>query len=454
MGAVTLGLLVSCLSTAYAADEPVPGRDVAVEAPEDPATVSDEEAWGDASWVMDEEMSELLAEGGDPAPIPDGLEDPTREEPAAGAGAEPPFIRPQQSPMSSTREACSEPDEEGKTACVEQVPPEALPQSPTAMTADAARAGVAPPQWCEQSKGKVVGLRTSVCQVGGANFTTKQKINGVWRETGRAKLLFISYSYGDTGLGTIAHQIEVTAFDGWGDALNKGSVKGSAKKTGACKVSSAKFPKKPLLPKNSWRLGESFYDTTIHTAGTKGKCKSTWTLTLQAAGYNDALLPVSFNEFRCDNATAGRPRVGCVIPWYPSILYYDQATYPDLAKHVKRAQASGLPGGSFKHPLTRTTNAQTIRDNRTKACGDAPSIQGKSCDEYPIATSKQGLSSGGSRRSFSGCDLPNIPTGSGSRGASACMINKGDNDAQGGLNTQFFRRERMLDGDPFQIRIS
>jgi hypothetical protein len=34
------------------------------------------------------------------------------------------------------------------------------------------------------------------------------------------------------------------------------------------------------------------------------------------------------------------------------------------------------------------------------------------------------------------------------------MINKGDNDAQGGLNTQFFRRERMLDGDPFQIRIS
>jgi hypothetical protein len=105
---------------------------------------------------------------------------------------------------------------------------------------------VAPPQWCEDSNGKVIAIRTAVCLVGGADYTTKQKINGVWRETGRAKLLFISYSYGDSGLGTIGHQVEVAAYDGWGDALNKGSVKGSAKKGGACKVSESKFPKKPL----------------------------------------------------------------------------------------------------------------------------------------------------------------------------------------------------------------
>ncbi len=34
------------------------------------------------------------------------------------------------------------------------------------------------------------------------------------------------------------------------------------------------------------------------------------------------------------------------------------------------------------------------------------------------------------------------------------MIARGDNDAQGGLNTQFFRSQRVLDGDPFQISIS
>ena len=411
----------------------------------------------DAAQSVDEEISESPSEEEDPAPASEPLEEDSgldELDAAAAPDAVLPYAKPQQSAQSSRVETCSEPDEEGRAACVQQVPADSIPQSATPMTADTARAGVAPPQWCEDSKGKVVGIRKAVCLVGGIDYTTKQRVNGVWRETGRAKLLYISYSYGDSGLGTIGHQIEVAAYDGWGDALNRGSVKGSASKGGACKVSESKFPKKPLMPKNSWRLGESFFDTTIHTAGTKGKCKSTWTLTFQAPGYSDALLPVSFNEFRCDNATAGRPGVGCVVPWYPSILWYSQSSYPDLASHVKRAQASGLPGGSFKRPLTRTTDAQIIRDNRQKACGDAPSIQGKSCDEYPIATSKQGLSAGGTRRTFSGCDLPNIPTGSGPKGASACMINASDNNAQGGLNTQFFRSERMLEGDPFQIRIS
>jgi hypothetical protein len=34
---------------------------------------------------------------------------------------------------------------------------------------------------------------------------------------------------------------------------------------------------------------------------------------------------------------------------------------------------------------------------------------------------------------------------------SVCMIAEGDQDAQGGMHTQFFRRERVLDGDPIRI---
>ncbi|MER8006793.1 hypothetical protein [Streptomyces sp. NPDC094149] len=90
---------------------------------------------------------------------------------------------------------------------------------------------------------------------------------------------------------------------------------------------------------------------------------------------------------------------------------------------MRRVRA--LEGRSFKHPPTRTTNAQTT--NHQKANGDAPSILGRSCDEYPTATSKQGLSSGGTRRTFSGSDLPNNPSGSGSKGAGTCMINREDN---------------------------
>ncbi|MFJ4770758.1 hypothetical protein ACIP88_16810 [Streptomyces uncialis] len=92
-------------------------------------------------------------------------------------------------------------------------------------------------------------------------------------------------------------------------------------------------------------------------------------------------------------------------------------------------------------------------DNRRLACGDAPSVHLKSCDEYPIARSQQGLSSGGARRSFTGRNFNRVPAGTGPRGASACMIKDGENKAQGGLNTQFFRGQRVLNGDPFQIHV-
>ncbi|WP_455681286.1 NucA/NucB deoxyribonuclease domain-containing protein [Streptomyces griseoluteus] len=77
-----------------------------------------------------------------------------------------------------------------------------------------------------------------------------------------------------------------------------------------------------------------------------------------------------------------------------------------------------------------------------------------SCDEYPIATSKNGLSAGGTRRSFDGCSLPNIPSGTGAKGASICMIPAVENSSQGGSNTQFFRAERMLSEDPFRVLTS
>ena len=49
---------------------------------------------------------------------------------------------------------------------------------------------------------------------------------------------------------------------------------------------------------------------------------------------------------------------------------------PELADHVTKAQASGLPSR-----LTRTEDQTVIDSNRTKACGSAPSVPGKSCDE-------------------------------------------------------------------------
>jgi hypothetical protein len=352
----------------------------------------------------------------------------------------------------SEQETCTEPDAEGASVCVQETKPADLPAR-APQNAPAAQATVDPPQWCEDSNGKILATRTQVCLVGGLTYTTRQTVNGQTTVTGRADMLVINYSYSDTGLGTFAHQIEVSAYGGWGDAL-KASVDGQATMAGACTRESASFPRKPLLPLNSWRAGEAFFDTTATAAGAKGTCATDWYLTFTNADYSPAVIPYRINQFRCDNATDGRTTVGCVVPWYASELVYSKASYPSLASHVERAQASGLPGATFDNPLTRTTDPAIVKQNRDPACGDAPSSWLMSCDEYPIATSRNGLSSGGTRRTFDGCQMPHVSSGTGSSGVSVCMIPHTENQAQGGLNTQFFRRERVLDGDPFRVTVS
>jgi plasmid stability protein len=110
------------------------------------------------------------------------------------------------------------------------------------------------------------------------------------------------------------------------------------------------------------------------------------------------------------------------VPWYVDPLVYSQARAPGLASHILRAQGSGLPGGPFSTPLTRASTA--VRgQNRRLACGDAPSVIGLSCDEYPFASSQQGLTAGGTRRTFGDCTF-NLPRATGPTGVSVCMIRK------------------------------
>jgi hypothetical protein len=158
---------------------------------------------------------------------------------------------------------------------------------------------------------------------------------------------------------------------------------------------------------------------------------------------------------RCDNATGAvglrLARVGCVVPWYPAAVTYYAATHPTLANHVARAQASGLDGGSLDFPLYRSTDASFTALNRSLACGDAPSIPGRSCDEYPLASTYNGLATGGTRRTFAGCDI-NAPLNvSGPGGASACMINASENHSQGGIMSNFYYDYRILNWDPYRV---
>jgi hypothetical protein len=207
------------------------------------------------------------------------------------------------------------------------------------------------------------------------------------------------------------------------------------------------------------RSGEAFFNTTATALGAVGFCTTTWDVIYTNPGYPPSSPPVSrsIGDIRCDNATpaqgARARRVGCVVYWYASAALYSQSTYPSLARHVSLAQGSGLPGNSFAAPLTRTTNQTTINTNRNLACGNAPSITGKSCDEYPLATSNQGLAAGGTLRTFDGCNI-NAPRATGPTGASACMITASENNAQGGIMAAFNYDWRVLNGDPFRVLIS
>lgn len=120
---------------------------------------------------------------------------------------------------------------------------------------------------------------------------------------------------------------------------------------------------------------------------------------------------------------------------------------------MSRAQASGLPGATLIDPLSRNGDQTTIDLNRSRACGDAPSLLNKSCDEYPLATTYEGLAFGGTRRTFTGCNI-NAPTNvTGPTGASACMITATENNAQGGLMSGFYYNYRVLGGDPYRVGI-
>jgi hypothetical protein len=328
------------------------------------------------------------------------------------------------------------------------------PPSDGAESVRLSSSGVEIPPWCTEPT--THGTRTHACRNYAFYIRTIQyNSNGAATETGRLYMNRWEHTYGSPSVDTFAHQSGISSYDGWGDALNM-SVSGSASYTagGDCTLASSSFPTQPIMPHHQLRKGEAFYDTTATAIGDVGTCTTTWELTFSVPTYNSAIISESMDDIRCDNAIGAngvRPRrVGCVVPWYASAVAYSQNTNPTLANHVTLAQLSGLPGATFAAPLNRETDSATIALNRSLACGDAPSVPEMSCDEYPLASSEQGLSSGGTRRSFPGC-LILSPPATGPTGVSACMITASDNNAQGGLMSAFYYDERVLDGDPYRV---
>ncbi|MEU8543146.1 NucA/NucB deoxyribonuclease domain-containing protein [Streptomyces sp. NPDC048717] len=143
--------------------------------------------------------------------------------------------------------------------------------------------------------------------------------------------------------------------------------------------------------------------------------------------------PMTLRGVRCDSVSyLGRP--GCVYAsWLPTFaLSRTDRAIREAAQHVYDAQRriKGQPGLST--PLHRLTNKSRIGKNRAAVCKKKyPRPKGRSCDEYPMASTREG-----------GKDE--------ARGLSSHrMINAKQNSKAGTRLNQFYGNNRIMDGDGF-----
>lgn len=203
--------------------------------------------------------------------------------------------------------------------------------------------------------------------------------------------------------------------------------------------------------------GESYWQWTGAT-GAVGYGTPSWKITFKSpAAAATATMTRTAAQVRCDNAVPGRNIIGCVVPGITPYIRYDGTSFVEFGAHVAGAQASGLRGGSAANPLHRLVDATTQAANRNTACpASLPRPTGKSCDEYPFASTYEGASlSGGGPRTQGWCQVTLSGTPStGASGYSVCMINAAENSQAGSLmNSVLFVPMRVIDSDAFYVQI-
>ncbi|MEU3085628.1 NucA/NucB deoxyribonuclease domain-containing protein [Streptomyces massasporeus] len=268
-----------------------------------------------------------------------------------------------------------------------------------------------------------------------------------------------------------SHQVVIDKTGGWG-TIGGTTVSGGGSCKGDCTLAAGDkdFPSQTVT-ETGLTYGDILPKTTVSAAGDIGTGRTTVTYrfanpawTLQPPGV--ASTP-SF-DVRCDNATPGTSTVGCVIPNYASVDVVSlTGPNPNYARHVRDAQASGLPGAYPNgQPLHRLTDATLRERNGNTACpqassGGYPRPTGYSCDEYPFRSTWQGAATGSlpqpapyPGRTFNWCQISALPTGStGPDGWSACMIPAGENSSAGSLLNRFYIDNRVIEKDPFHVWI-
>ncbi|MBD9727811.1 NucA/NucB deoxyribonuclease domain-containing protein [Streptomyces caniscabiei] len=191
--------------------------------------------------------------------------------------------------------------------------------------------------------------------------------------------------------------------------------------------------------KGTLKTGRTYTATwKIHSPGKKTVThKPVPVATISVTGATpDNSSPVTMRGVRCDSVSyLGKP--GCVYAsWLPSFtLSRKDSAVKEAAQHVYDAQrkVKGKPG--LSKPLHRLTGKKKIDKNRSIVCKKSyKRPKGKSCDEYPMASTREG---GGQE----------------SKGLSSHrMINAKQNSKAGTRLNQFYGQNRIIDGDGFFVK--
>lgn len=319
-----------------------------------------------------------------------------------------------------------------------------------------AKAIVGVPSWCLDLgvANTFWATRTAMCGIFDGQLTVHQIVNGVpGPVTGTMNFLMYNYIYTSTSATTWANQMQVSPTVITGTAAGT-QISGTASCIGNCTPVSSTFPVQTPVA-HATADGESYYEW-LGTAGQVGSSTTNWILSFKApSAPTPATLLRNAPETRCDHATPGRAVAGCVVPFVAPYIEYDAAVFPEFGTHVYGAQLSGLPGSAT--PLHRLTDPTAIAANRNTACPSSlPRPTGKSCDEYPFASTYEGAAlSGGGPRTQSWCGVTlSGPPSTGALGYSVCMIDETENSTAGSLlNSLLLSPYRIIDGDAYYVDI-
>jgi hypothetical protein len=301
--------------------------------------------------------------------------------------------------------------------------------------------------------------RTQACAIASKTVVVIEMPSGL--PVGTLQFLELNFSYTSGSIATWAQQIELSPFSGTGLGLAPGTLAtGFATCRQSCVLNSSSFPPQAATVGRDAE-GEAFFDTTATTVGVVGDAFTTFTYTFTNPAWTTPTTPGSASppRVRCDNAVPGYNQPGCAFMDYvPAMIYSRDGAFPELARHIGDAQASGLPGAyPDGPPLVRMVDDAQQDANRNTACPRSyPRPATKSCDEYPMASTEQGAAQPplGPGRTHSWCSISALPTGVTSpTGYSSCMIDAWQNSVGGSALNTFFQNNRIIDDDRFYVWI-